>query len=363
MTPTNVTPLNRSQRPFSGSASATSLGRPRSSSRPRSALSSASGSNSSSRPKLEVPPSLAFAPRTLQQALSPQRNVLSMSYGSRWEEPDLRPFKGGPGTFGSSNRDGSPKKERNLLYSKSASDLLGSYPGGGGSNSGKPSPATWDRLARPKVFVSSVISPLFDDNKNCTFKPAITPLSQSIASGQFNDRLQQSVKLYKDKRLAPEGTGWHDPDATFKPKLNDHSKFTKATSADFVSRMYDDLNDRKTKLREFQQMQRYTFQPEISSSSKKRAATITTPFLDRLKEDLDARDDGIQTRKAESEKLPWAFMPNPERHRANFNVFLGRMEQDLDQRKEKYEERCRKFGIPPPDEVAAMVRGASAKRR
>lgn len=285
-----------------------------------------------------------------------------MSYGSRWEEPDLRPYKGPSGTFGSSNRDGSPKKNRNLLYSKSATDLLGARGSTGGSAQ------VWQRLSKPKVFVSSVISPLFDDNKNCTFRPQISSLSQSIAPGAFPDRLAHSVQLYKDKRLAPEGTGWIDPQATFKPKLNDatNRRFEKVASTPFVTRMYEDLNDRKIKLKQIEETQQFSFQPIISESSKRRAATIKTPFLDRLKEDLDARDDGIATRKAESEKLPFSFQPNPERlakTHYSFNTFLGRTLNDLDERKEKYEERCRKFGLPTPDEVAAAVRGASVKSR
>jgi hypothetical protein len=311
--------------------------------------------------KMQIPASLAGAPKALQEALSPERNVLSMSYGSRWEEPDLRPYKGPPGTFGYENRDASPKKNKNLLYSKSASDLLGERDGGVGKK-------VWVRLAKPKVFVSSVISPLFDDLKNCTFRPAISPLSQSIAPGQFQQRLQQSVQLYKDKRLAPEGTGWTDPELTLKPKLNHAAtaKFVKVTSTSFVDRMYEDLADRKVKLEAISKSQLHPFQPVISSSSKRRAAKITTPFLARLQDDLDTREDGAHMRKAESEKLPWAFHPNPEAvatGKLRFDVFLGRMVADLDHRKEQYDERCRQFGVPTPDELAAQVRGASAGKK
>lgn len=258
------------------------------------------------------------------------------------------------------NRDGSPKKNRNLLYSKSATDLLGE-PRAGSSK-------VWVRLAKPKVFVSSVISPLFDDIKNCSFKPSISSLSQTIAPGQFQERLAQSVKLYKDKRLAPEGSGWTDPELTLRPKLNHAAtaKFTKVTSTSFVDRMYTDLADRATKLKAIEASQLHPFQPVISESSKKRAAKITTPFLDRLKDDLDTREDGALTRKAESEKLPWAFHPNPERaatEKMSFNVFLGRMENDLDERKTKYDDRCRQFGVPTPDELASAGRAGSAPRK
>lgn len=298
---------------------------------------------------------LAGAPRALQLALSPTRNVLSMSYGTRWEEPDLRPFRGPPGTFGSMNRDSSPKKNKNLLYSKSASDILSATTGGSG--------AAWDRLAKPKVFVSSVISPLYDDVKNCKFAPQINPLSQEIAPGDFGDRLSQSVNVYVTRRLKPEGEAL-PADATFKPKLNPRPASAcvaggkSKLDVPFVERMYSDLAERKRHAELIASTAQYPFAPSISSSSKRRTAKITTPFLERLKEDLDGRDDGAATRKAEAERLPFPFAPNAERpRRGNFNVFLGRMEGDLDERKTKYEERCKKFGIPTPEEVAAAVRG------
>ena len=343
---------------------------------------------------------LQTAPRNLRLALSPTRSVLSMSYGSRWEEPDTRVYKAStPGTFGTMNRDGSPKKTRNLLYSKSAADLIGPPGPGQQQHSGETSSghghgsrpgsaataAAILRLSKPKVFVSSIISPLFSDIKECRFRPEINELSQSMAGGggggaadaekAFQERLALSVELYRTKKLKPEGRSL-PPGATFKPTLfTAPSSATPVLGADgaavpvagskldgtrFVDRMRSDLLERKRHAEENAAKPVATFTPEIAASSRKRTAKITTPFLERVREDLSGRDDGMASRKADAEKLPYSFQPNAERMQSanySFHGFLGRMENDLGERKNKYEERCKLLNVPTPDEVAAAMRG------
>lgn len=300
----------------------------------------------------------AGLPKKLVRALSPQRSVLSMSEGTRWEEPDLRPFRGPPGTFGTTLRDSSPSRKKNLLYSKSAGDLLQGHEDGS---------SPWQRLSKPKVFVSSVISPLFDDIRHCRFTPQINPLSQELASGDFRERLSASVDSYVTRRLRAESEAYLSKDATFQPKLNASRPGSAVASGReaFVARMQEDTRKRTEHAEQMARSLKFPFAPSISASSKKRAARITTPFLDRLAEDLNVREDQAATRRAEANRLPdGAFHPNPARlstTKYSWNAFLGRMNNDWEERKTKYEERCKMFGLPTPEEVAASVRGGGRK--
>ena len=302
----------------------------------------------------------------------------------------MRPYKGEKvGTFGSTNRDGSPKRTKNLLYSKSASDLLGSGEGGGGSSSSG-SASHWNRLSKPKVFVSSVISPLFDDVKECSFAPRINPLSSAIAPGAFHDRLAKSVDTYVTRSLRTE-PGSLPPGATFQPQLNKSRSAGRlgtaaapapgnaaaaaesspsssnggSSRAEFLARMHSDWAKRRANAEALAAASLCSFTPELSASSKRRSQHITTPFLERLSEDLSERDEGAAQRAEAAARLPYSFHPNPDRlatTRYSFDTFLARMEGDLDSRKEKYEERCRKFGLPTPEECVALSKTGQTHR-
>jgi hypothetical protein len=383
--PLSATTPIRPRTAMASSASAASLRSSTSSrSRPRTATSQRTlGGNDGTGTANGYPPKLA-------ESLSPTRNILSMTYGNRWDpvydEIASKPFRGEKiGTFGSANRDSSPVKHRNLLYSKSATDI---FAGAGVSERGEDDSAssssstTWARLAKPKVFVSTVISPLFDDVKECKFKPLINDKSNELVSdgpNAFDDRLAASVEVFVKRRLraGENGSVYIDPEATFKPKL---SKFKRPQSAGgannnnvdemngriaFLSRMAEDLADRKKHSEEVAAATRFSFTPTISSSSKKRTAKITTPFLDRLREDLAGRDDGIQSRKEAASRTPFPFQPNAARlakGNYSFASFLGRMTNDTEERNEKFNARCKKYGLPTPEEVAANIRSYTPKK-
>jgi len=264
-----------------------------------------------------------------------------------------------------------------LLFSKSASDLLSPSGGGGGGNSSAKgdgsTPPAWERLSKPKVFQSTVISPLFDDIAHCRFAPQINEVSQQLAAGDFQNRLAASVDMYVTRRLRADNEQWMPKDATFQPQLNRPRPGSAAASMSassssiglssreaFVARMQEDLSKRKEHAELVAKTMQHPFTPTISASSRKRCAKITTPFLDRLADDLATRDDAAHTRRSEATKLPpGSFQPNAARMQTtqySFNAFLGRMDNDWEERRTKYEERCRKFGLPTPEEVAASVR-------
>lgn len=221
----------------------------------------------------------------------------------------------------------------------------------------------WEKLSKPKDASSSKeISSLFDEVKNCTFQPTISESAKKLQQPAFQQRVPGYIQRFIELHNQPEKL---NNNCTWRPQLN-YGKYEEEMKnrGKFLERYKQDIEDRKKKQAELMAKPVATFQPLISSTSKVKAAAITTPFLQRLEEDLAERESNKKTREQVANTLPYTFAPNiskTSREPPNFNAFLARMENDVEEREEKEKDRQKWIKSRPTAEE--LGKGSNKKKR
>lgn len=193
---------------------------------------------------------------------------------------------------------------------------------------------TFHRLSLPKQ-PSKQLSGSMSDLKECTFSPVLSKQTKALVdhSSTFSTRLKTYQEKYHEKRVREPPV-----EHTFKPELK-YGKLAQKyreglESSDFLDRMSQDFSKRKTNEKNATSQESYTFQPELSSTSKKISSKIDTSFLDRLEDDI--RERTTNRKSMEQEVLRGAdYSFHPKTNARGDGDFLGRMVKDLETRFDK----------------------------
>jgi hypothetical protein len=206
----------------------------------------------------------------------------------------------------------------------------------------------WNRLTKTpsRPTQSRDISSVYDDVRNCTFKPVVSVAAQSLHQPPFMQRVPKYIQRFVElHNAAPAFSGDSAKTFTFRPHINHTAKLEQAVTqrGSFLNRLKSDLKSRAERKEQLQQMTLCTFQPSLNDTTKRKTARIHTPFLQRLSDDLDRREEHVRAQKRQCESVPFTFTPNisaTNTEPPSFHNFLSRMVSDIDDREVSIRERC-----------------------
>lgn len=209
-----------------------------------------------------------------------------------------------------------------------------------------PDEETLKRLAKPisRRESEKQLSGIFQECKECVFRPTISEQSKEFHLPAFVDRLPGYIKdHFKCKNQNPA----RDPEATFKPALDFEGLSLKKVEGTFLERMQKDFEERQKKREVESKKQHFSYQPTISSAKSKRyAEKLDGDFLSRVQNDLDTRYENTKKRVQDSLHLPYSFTPSIASKVEPKQPFLSRMENDIDDREERYKMNVKMLRLP-----------------
>lgn len=207
------------------------------------------------------------------------------------------------------------------------------------------------------VDYSKQVSGLLSDIKNCSFKPKLSLGTRDLLEKgghlpEFSERLKGYIQTKKDK--LEQASRSNAKQFSFQPNLNhdsdddDNDKDAEAKRKEFDERVSADLKRRSETLASKQRLldPACTFTPNLSKRPK--SAKLEKSFTKRYYEDLEKRDNGLETKIAAARCPTFPFAPQITTNVRVKGSFLERTVKDVELRNKKMRYRAKLLDLEPP---------------